>query len=312
MIWDFLNSIIVGTNIWNIMLKISIVIFGFSIFPSIILLIDFRLQRKIYDNANLKIGVAIGIFILGVLGSAFFGVGIFIILKAIMLFLLVAGKPIDYQKTIVKKEEVVQSHPRSSQEMMLKEAKKKEFEDLTPILKKDEKIIETKSDLVKETISPKDIARREEPVIKEEIREEPPKTITVEKIESKNELPELKLHESLLPVKNEKDKKVVKGYFSKIFNVLSKELREKIKELDIPKEDRKEILKEVAFLNEIEQQKYIEILKELYSEFPIKLIERIRKLKNVKPQHYEKIIEQLKYMDFNEQLDFVQFLENNP
>jgi predicted HAD superfamily phosphohydrolase len=113
-------------------------------------------------------------------------------------------------------------------------------------------------------------------------------------------------------VKNEKDKKVVKEYFSKIFNVLSKELREKIKELDIPKEDRKEILKEVAFLNEIEQQKYIEILKELYSEFPIKLIERIRKLKNVIPQHYEKIIEQLKYMDFNEQLDFVQFLENNP
>jgi hypothetical protein len=41
------------------------------------------------------------------------------------------------------------------------------------------------------------------------------------------------------------------------------------------------------------------------------LIERVRKLKNVQPEHFKKIIEQLKYMDSAEQLEFVQFLEKN-
>jgi hypothetical protein len=80
-------------------------------------------------------------------------------------------------------------------------------------------------------------------------------------------------------------------------------------ELDLPKQDKKEILKELAFLTEKEQAKHIEAIAELYKEIPYLLIERIRKLPNVDPEHYDKIIAQLKYMDFEEQMEFVQFLE---
>ena len=134
---------------------------------------------------------------------------------------------------------------------------------------------------------------------------------SVSKKEEKSSEVELKLHESLLPVKDEKDKKLVREYFSKIFSVLSKDLRKQIKDLNIPKEERKELLKELAFLNKQEQEKYIKTIVELYKELPLKLIERIRKLPNIKPQYYDKIIEQLKFMDDEEQLEFVHFLEKN-
>ncbi|GAH53077.1 unnamed protein product, partial [marine sediment metagenome] len=119
----------------------------------------------------------------------------------------------------------------------------------------------------------------------------------------------LRLHESLLPVKNEKDRKIIKEYFAKIFNIISKDIRKQILELDIPKKTRKSILKELAFLAEEEQLNYIEVLRNLYEEIPLKLIERISKLPNVKSKYYDKIVEELKFMDKEQQIEFVQFLE---
>ena len=144
---------------------------------------------------------------------------------------------------------------------------------------------------------------------KEEVEIE---TSDIEKTEEKKGDPSiLRLHESLLPVKNEKDKKIVKEYFSKIFNIISKDLRKQILELDIPKKERKNIIKELAFIAEEEQLKYLEALKGLYEEIPHKLLERIRKLPNLKPKYYDKLVEELKYMDSAQQFEFVQFLEKN-
>jgi hypothetical protein len=92
---------------------------------------------------------------------------------------------------------------------------------------------------------------------------------------------------------------------------LSKDLRKQISQLDIPKKERKNILKELAFLAEEQQIKYFEALKRLYAEIPYKLIERIRKLPNLKPKYHDKLVEELKYMDSEQQLEFVQFLEKN-
>ena len=144
-----------------------------------------------------------------------------------------------------------------------------------------------------------------EPIEIQEAKKEKP-----EKKRKKEEL-ELRLHESLLPIKNEKDKKLVKEYFSKIFAVLSKDLRKQIIDLKISKKEKKELLQELAFLTKEEQAKYVEALVSLYQEIPRKLIERIRKLPNVKPKHYDKIVDQLKYLDAEEQIKFVQFLEEN-
>ena len=53
---------------------------------------------------------------------------------------------------------------------------------------------------------------------------------------------------------------LVKRYFSRIFNTLSKEVREELLDLELDKEELKEIKKELAFLPE---EKQIEYLKEL-------------------------------------------------
>lgn len=317
MVWNIFDSIIIETNIWTSIADKAIIIIGFSLFPGIILLIDYRLQRKIYDTADLNVGHAIGIFILGIIGTSLISSGIFILLKGILLFFLTVAKPLEYEK--IEKPQVTQKTitPPSPQKIEQKEFKE-EIEQAPPISKKVEEIKEEK-DIPIESTPKLNIAAEqqdqdtskseEEPLHKEEA-----KSVDTDKKEvppSIEESYEPRLHESLLPVKSQKDREVVVHYFSKIFNVLSKDLRNKVKELDIPKKERKELLKELAFLTEQEQERYIEMLKEVYKEFPKMLIERVRKLKNVQPEHFKKIIEQLKYMDSAEQLEFVQFLEKN-
>ena len=93
--------------------------------------------------------------------------------------------------------------------------------------------------------------------------------------------------------------------------MLSKETRDKIKELNISKKEKQELLQELAFLTAEEQIKYIDAIIQMYQEIPQKLIKRIYKLPNVKPEHYGKIIDQLKYMDYEEQVKFIKFLEKN-
>lgn len=53
---------------------------------------------------------------------------------------------------------------------------------------------------------------------------------------------------------------VVKKYFQRIFNTLSKEVREELMKLNLSKDELKEIKKELAFLSE---EKQIQFIKEL-------------------------------------------------
>lgn len=290
-IFGYLSTAIGIAEPWSTILNITIVIIGFSLLPSIVLLIDSRLHREIYDKEP-KIGSTIGIFILGAIGTTLFNTGIFIFFKSIIMFFLLAGKPMDSPKKDARP--IPTQHIEDKPYVKIEPAKPEEKPEIIELKLKD---------------------------VKQETVEKTPhqETSDIKEIEPKIELKshkdnddfQFKLHESLLPVKDEKDKKVVKEYFSKIFSILSKDLREQINDLDIPKKERKELLQELAFLAEEEQEKYIAGLHALYSEFPKKLIERIRNLPNVKPQHYDKIIEQLKFMDVDEQIKFVQFLEKN-
>jgi len=50
---------------------------------------------------------------------------------------------------------------------------------------------------------------------------------------------------------------VVKRYFARIFNVLSKEIREQLLELDLTRDELKEIKNELGFLPEDQQKEYI-------------------------------------------------------
>jgi len=279
----------------------------FLLIPISILIIDLKLKAKTHEKREFTGRDALRYFIFGAIGTVFFNIGIFILLKSILLFLLFVGKPIDLiEKPSIKGKE--------SEIVPVQKA-----EPIEAVVKKEESQLVEQDSIPPEpkiqTISAKkELPSEEEEEVKvieeekEEVEEEPPK---LKEIKKKEKEIELRLHESLLPVKNEKDRKVIKEYFSKIFNVISKDLRKQILDLEIPKKQRKEILKELAFLAEEEQLKYIEALRNLYETIPEKLIKRIYKLKNFKPEYYDKIVEELKYLDREEQIKFVVFLEKN-
>ncbi|NVM46235.1 MAG: hypothetical protein HWN79_15090 [Candidatus Lokiarchaeota archaeon] len=50
---------------------------------------------------------------------------------------------------------------------------------------------------------------------------------------------------------------VVKRYFYRIFTVLSKDVREQLMSLNLPKDELKEVKKELAFLSEDKQKEFL-------------------------------------------------------
>ncbi len=290
---------------------LMLILTSFIIMSIIVLIIDFKLRKKIYNNIEFTGADVVRTFILGVLGTVFLSIGIFILLKSILLLILFVGKPIDLNGKPKIKEpetEIVPFQKELPKEPKVEEVKKEEIPeerpDSIPSEPKPQIISAEENTPEEETVEVKTTEEEREKQITEDI-------VLQKKEEDKEEVIQLRLHESLLPVKNEKDRKVVKEYFAKIFNIISKDLRKQILELDIPKKERKSVLKELAFLAEEEQLNYIEVLRNLYEEIPMKLIERIGKLPNIKPKYYDKIVEELKFMDKEQQIEFIQFLEKD-
>ncbi|MHA2281009.1 MAG: hypothetical protein ACXAC5_09165 [Promethearchaeota archaeon] len=284
---------------------ILIVYLIFLIISSVALLIDKSSRSSIGIKQTFEIGDSIKIIIIGVMGVLFYAAGIFILLKGVLLFFLFVTKPseISHITSIEEKTPPTLQIYRGIESPLKSDSEGKEEPLSEPVRKplKTEIISKEKESLAIEDKIEQKIEKVED---SEEIPEKEEKEKKIEDIE-------LRLHESLLPVKDEKDKKLVKEYFSKIFAVLSKDLRGQIISLKISKKEKRELLEELAFLSKEEQVRYIEAIIDLYREIPKKLIERIRRLPNVNPKHLDKIVEQLRVMDVEEQLKFVQFLEEN-
>lgn len=65
--------------------------------------------------------------------------------------------------------------------------------------------------------------------------------------------------------KNFEENKVVKKYFSRIFTVLTKDIREKLMNLNVSEKKRKMIKKELAFLTKERQKEYLDELYRIYN-----------------------------------------------
>ncbi len=286
---------------FGIQIPVGLLIYiGFLLITLAVLLIDGRLKKEIMEKQKFVGKDSAKFIVLGIFGSAFYAAGVFVLLKGILIFFLCLGKPSEkIHKISTEEKPVPYIHPYKDVDYPRSSPEDKEME----IIPKEEPIETTEEEIIYKT-------EKIEETQKEELEEIPLKIDKEDKVKREEEF-KLKLHESLLPVKDEKDKKLVKEYFSKIFAVLSKDLRKQIIDLKISKKEKKELLEELAFLTKEEQVKYIEAIIDLYKDIPKKLINKIRKLPNVKPKHYDKIVEQLKYMDYDEQLKFVQFLEEN-
>ncbi|MFX1338024.1 MAG: hypothetical protein ACFFDK_05405 [Promethearchaeota archaeon] len=279
---------------FNILSELRIeIIVVFTIFVASAIIIDLSLKNKIKAKQKFSPADALVLIFFGIIGLFIAAAGIFILLKGIVILFLLFGSPPEITHMEVREEKHIDD---------LVEHKKVETIDET----ESKKPIPEEVPLIKPPLEKPVVLTKDED-FKKEIRKEKEKTRIDEKIEM-----ETRLHESLLPIKDEKDKKLVKQYFSKIFTVLSKDIRKQIKDLEIPEKEKKDLLQELAYLTKEEQIKYIQAIVNLYLErLPIKLIERIRSLPNIKPEHLIKIAEQLKFMDFDEQEKYIQFLENN-
>ncbi|MHA1932872.1 MAG: hypothetical protein ACW96X_10050 [Promethearchaeota archaeon] len=53
----------------------------------------------------------------------------------------------------------------------------------------------------------------------------------------------------------------IKKYFSRIYTVLSKDIRDKLKQLNVSKEKKKKIKKQLAFLPKKKQNEYLDEFK---------------------------------------------------
>ena len=283
----------VSPEIGFIILMTTLIVFFFIALSGIIA--DLVLKKKIKDKKDFDLADFGVVLTFGILGAFFAGAGVFIILKAVIIFALLFGtySPPEPKKEIqtVPKEQRIESPPAP---IIKAEVPTEEDNEVKTVIT----ATQSKDEL---TLKISEVPKKEEIVPEKPVKEK-------EKIKKIK----LKLHDSLLPVKDEKDKKVVKEYFSKIFNIMSKDLREKIKDLKISKKEKNELLKELAFLSAEQQAKYIESIISLYqTQIPEILIKRIRRLPNVKPEHYGKIIDQLRYMDSDEQIRFIEFLEQH-
>ena len=57
----------------------------------------------------------------------------------------------------------------------------------------------------------------------------------------------------------------VKAYWKRIYSVLRKDIREKLQNLNVSEEKKKSIIKELAFLSDKKQIKYLEELYRIYN-----------------------------------------------
>ncbi len=292
-----------------------IVFFGMIFVACIFLILDISMYDTLRKKTEFSFGDSVKFFIIGVCSTVVFAVGIFILLKGILIFFLFIGKPIEtprekydsYEKPTLPSSEY-SDKPPAEQEEDLKFQQRIPPSQLPSQIPKNLTVGPRRNVEHVESYPPENLVKPTPLLEKREIRQTPKPVISPEKRE---EIIELKLHESLLPVRNDNDKKIVKEYFKKIFNVISKDLREKINDLNISKSEKKEILSELAFLSKEEQLKYIGAIVNLYQTIPQLLIERIKKIPKIKPEHFAKIINQLKYMDSDERLEYIQFLEKN-
>ncbi len=280
-----------------------------TIFLISAIIVDLRLRSKIKEKIKFSFEYALILIFFGIIGLFMGAAGIFILLKGVVILILVFGKPPESKEIEVGEESPIEDKREFKEiEQPAYKERDKELSIPTKKIDKEELEIPTSEEVPASKIpKEKPIEKAEDIAFKEQISKEKEKPRIDEEIEM-----ETRLHESLLPIKDDKDKKLVKQYFSKIFTVLSKDIRKQIKDLDIPNKEKKDLLQELAYLTKEEQIKYIEAIVNLYLErLPIKLIERIRSLPNVKPEHLVIIAEQLKFMDFDEQERYIQFLENN-
>jgi hypothetical protein len=102
----------------------------------------------------------------------------------------------------------------------------------------------------------------------------------------------------------------IKDYMDRVFTVLTADMRDRLLGLDIPEDQKWDVIREFVNLKQSQQQKYIDELENVNRVLSEQLIIRVKKMKLPKKET-DSIIKQLEIMDPKEQVQFVEFLEHS-
>ena len=106
------------------------------------------------------------------------------------------------------------------------------------------------------------------------------------------------------------DKADIKDYMDRVFTVLTADMRDRLLGLDIPEDQKWDVIREFVNLKQSQQQKYIDELENVNRVLSEQLIKRVKKMKLPKKET-DSVIKQLEIMDPKEQVQFVEFLEHS-
>ena len=106
------------------------------------------------------------------------------------------------------------------------------------------------------------------------------------------------------------DKADIKEYMDRVFTVLTADMRDRLLGLDIPEDQKWDVIREFVNLKQSQQQKYIDELEDVNRILSEQLIKRVKRMKLPKKET-DSVIKQLEIMDPKEQVQFVEFLEHS-
>ncbi|HMF31311.1 MAG TPA: hypothetical protein VKK79_07855, partial [Candidatus Lokiarchaeia archaeon] len=107
---------------------------------------------------------------------------------------------------------------------------------------------------------------------------------------------------------NFENRAAIREYLNRVYTVLSSKVRDRVLKLDIPEQEKKEILDGLLYLMPDEQEQFIAELEELARKLVPEIIGRVMRLNLSKDQN-EKLLQQLEYLSEQEQVEFVEELE---
>ena len=96
----------------------------------------------------------------------------------------------------------------------------------------------------------------------------------------------------------------------RVFTVLTADIRNRLLKLDIPEDQKWDVIREFVNLKKSQQEKYIEELENVNRVLSEELKKRVKKMKLPKKET-DQILKQLGIMGPKEQVQFVEFLEHS-
>ncbi|OLS15241.1 MAG: hypothetical protein RBG13Loki_1127 [Promethearchaeota archaeon CR_4] len=270
---------------------ISFVVMGF-----IALLLDkflFTPKLKGSLKGRRNVGLGVGMIVVGILGAMDCGMGVVLILKGVAV--IVISSISDRQP----KPQVPSSQPKPL-------PKPEKGEEIIPAAKVT-KVASLPSPIpfpipkteIPDFIPQKPITPQSTPTVVP-IKKIPPSIKTTEHSVQEQSVP---------PISGDFEKQAaIQGYLNHVYTVISSKIRDRIQKLDIPENEKREVIDGLLNLTPQEQEQFLTELEELARRLMPEIVGRILRLNLTKEQN-EVLLRQLEYLSDQEQLEFVAELE---